>query len=283
MPDLDLQGRTALITGGTSGIGREIARQLSQRGAKVVIVGRTHAKGETVVAESPTLEFIQADLAEMKQVRQLADQFLQSYDRLDILVHSAGVHHYGRTLTTEGVEYNFAANYLSRFLLTELLLPAMERSAPSRIVAVGSPYVFDPKRFLTFEGLKGERPLRPVIALLKAGMANSVWTVHLAQKLRGRAVEICNMILGIVRTDILRNDPLLIRMIDNVLQPLRGMSAEQAGKHYVELATTPRLMVYPKGLFFKNTRRGVLAANVPQGTFDSALGERLWAFSERLV
>ena len=213
----------------------------------------------------------------MKSVERLAYTTLQAQGHVDILMHSAGIHDYKRRLTREGTEYNFAVNYLSRFHLTNLLMEALRTGQQSRVVVVGSPYVFDPKRFLTFSGLQGT-PTRPLIALLKAGMAISVWTVELARRLKTQGVSVVNMIPGIVQTDILRNDPWFIKAMDKVLQPLQGMSAERAGRHYAEVATKPL-----DALFYKNTQRSFVPTKVPKETYSQTLGERLWNFSEKLV
>lgn len=282
----DLSGKTALVTGGISGIGRATALHLARRGANVVIVGRDEQKAASLIREgrnSNTLPitFLSADLSEMDQVRQLAAQFRAQNQQLHILVHSAGIHHYQRTRTSDGVEYNFAANYLNRFLLSNLLSDLLRASAPARIVVLGSPYVFDPKRFLTFDDLlRGDRSPLPLWALLKAGMASSVWTVAFARRFTSDEIIINNVRPGIVRTDILRNDPLFVQLLDRLFQPIMGMSAEQGAAAPVYLATSKDVAGLT-GAFFKGTRRGIKPAKVPPGTYDQALGERLWAFSEQ--
>ncbi len=283
----DLSNMTALIAGGTSGIGRAVALALSNQGADVIIIGRNQAKGEAVVKAAQKrgtqrAEFIQADLSEMEQVRQVAQRFLTSHKQLNILVHSVGVHHFQRTLTSDGIEYNFAANYLNKFLLTNLLLEPLRASSPARLIVIGSPYVFDPKRFLTFHGLQGKNLLLPLWALLKAGMATSVWTVALSRQLQGTGVTVNNVVPGIVRTDILRNDPAIVRAIDWMLQPLVGMTPEQAARTPLYLATSDAVAEVT-GQFFKATRRGLKRTKVPTGTFDPEVAQRLWTFSDRLA
>lgn len=287
----DLRGKTALLTGGTSGIGREVAYQLAQRGAHVIISGRSAEKGAAIVKQAQerggSMQFLQADLSEMEQVHQLAAHFRLEHDRLDILVHSAGIHFYERKLTSDGIEYNFAANYLNRFVLTELLIDMMRQTVanddPARILIVGSPYVFDPVRFFNLDGIRGEQPIRPIVGLLKSGMANSIWTVELARRIGNGSVTVRNMQPGIVRTAILRNDPVFMQVVDQFMQPIRGMSAEQAGRNYAQLATQPETDNYKDQLFRLNTRGGIVPSKVPARTFDKSLAASLWAFSEQYV
>lgn len=283
-----LQGKTALITGGTSGIGREVALTLARHGAEVVIVGRSQEKGAAVIrvtraqGAAQPMTFIAADLSDMNEVRRVAAQVLNTQGRLDFLVHSAGVHHMERTLTPDGVEYNFAANYLCRFLLTNLLLERLLASKGARIVVVGSPYVFDPEIFLRFRGLSGERLSSPIWALVKSGMAVSIWTVGLAQRLRDTGVSVNTVVPGVVRTDILRNDPVLIRWMDKAIQPFVGMSAAQGAVAPLYALLSPEVAKL-NGQFFKGTRRGPKRITVPRGTYDPGMAQRLWTFSERLT
>ncbi|WP_102126564.1 SDR family NAD(P)-dependent oxidoreductase [Deinococcus planocerae] len=275
-----LGSRVALVTGGTSGIGREVALDLARRGTHVFIVGRDQQRAQEVVRRGNGLiEFLAADLSRMSEVRRLASEVLSRTQRLDLLVHSAGVHHLSRELTPEGVEVNFAANYLSRFLLTELLLERLQHSAPARIVVLGSPYKFDPARFMSLRGLTAGEPLaHPLWALAQSGMAISVWTVALARRLAGTGVTVNNVHPGFVQTGILRTYPLAFRLVDYVLQFFVGMTAEEGARAPLYLATSPD-MNGQSGQFFVTMNRVL----VPKGTYAPQVAERLWTFSGRLT
>jgi NAD(P)-dependent dehydrogenase (short-subunit alcohol dehydrogenase family) len=127
-----LTGKTALVTGGTGGIGKEIARRLAQITTKLVIVGRDAAKGtqaEKEIRDSSKncdVRFIQADLSLVREARRLGDEVANCCPALHYLVHSAGVVRGRRVVTGEGLESNFATNYLSRFALTIHLLSALQ-------------------------------------------------------------------------------------------------------------------------------------------------------------
>jgi NAD(P)-dependent dehydrogenase (short-subunit alcohol dehydrogenase family) len=141
-----VDGRTALVTGSTDGVGRLVARRLGEAGARVLVHGRDQERGERLVAEiaagGGTAEFLAADLAALAEVRRLAQAVRQTTARLDILINNAGIGTGGpgapRQSSADGHELRFAVNYLAGFLLTRLLLPLLETSAPARIVNVAS-------------------------------------------------------------------------------------------------------------------------------------------------
>ncbi|MDH3269801.1 MAG: SDR family NAD(P)-dependent oxidoreductase [Gemmatimonadota bacterium] len=136
--------RVVLVTGSTSGLGREVALRMANRGAHVIVHGRNAARGRELASEiqaTPgSARFIAADFASFDAVRRFARTILADYDRLDVLVNNAG---FGsapdeRLVTDDGHEFRFQVNYLSHYLLTHMLLPLLEESAPSRIVNVSS-------------------------------------------------------------------------------------------------------------------------------------------------
>lgn len=136
--------QVVLVTGSTSGLGREVALRMGARGAHVIVHGRNRERGMEVVREIEagpgSARFYAADFASFDQVRSLASSILRDYDRLDVLVNNAG---FGsspdeRLVSEDGLEFRFQVNYLSPFLLTDLLLPRLKASAPSRIVNVSS-------------------------------------------------------------------------------------------------------------------------------------------------
>jgi short-subunit dehydrogenase involved in D-alanine esterification of teichoic acids len=141
-----LEGRqVVLVTGSTSGLGREVALAMAERGAHVIVHGRNRDRGMEVVqeiTEGPgSAAFYAADFASMAQVRALGEAILSDYERVDVLVNNAGIWLSGdsdRYESEDGYELSFAVNYLSGYLLTEMLLPIIPRSPDSRIVNVAS-------------------------------------------------------------------------------------------------------------------------------------------------
>ena len=141
------RGKVALVTGGTDGIGKEISRGLARSGYGVILVGRDAEKGERARRElrnsegEADVQFLRADLSLVREANRLADEVSGRWPGLHRLVHCAGVVQGRRELTSEGVESNFAINYLSRFVLSERLLPLLEKAGEpgpaARIVIVG--------------------------------------------------------------------------------------------------------------------------------------------------
>lgn len=137
--------QVVLVTGATSGLGREVALRLAAAGAHVIVHGRDSARGREVIdsivrAGKGSARFLAADLANNADIRRFTAEVLREYPRLDVLVNNAGIGDTRgvRTLTPDGVEMQWQVNYLSGVLLTHLLLPRLVASAPSRIVNVSS-------------------------------------------------------------------------------------------------------------------------------------------------
>src|SRR5918998_1311525 len=139
-----MEGKVVLITGGTSGIGKSAATALAAMGAEVVVSGRNRERGEAALAEirrasgNEKVSLMTADLAVQAEVRRLAEDLRERYDRLAVLVNNAGLIRSKRAETPDGMEMTLAVNHLAPFLLTNLLLDLLIESAPSRIITVSS-------------------------------------------------------------------------------------------------------------------------------------------------
>ncbi len=140
----DLSGKTVLLTGANSGIGFETARALLSAHAEVIMAVRDRAKGEraakTLQAAYPDtrIHILALDLSSLTSVRQAAEQFLGQWTKLDLLINNAGVMATPLSYTIDGFEQQFGTNYLGHYLLTPLLLPALQKAAPARIVSLTS-------------------------------------------------------------------------------------------------------------------------------------------------
>jgi NAD(P)-dependent dehydrogenase (short-subunit alcohol dehydrogenase family) len=187
-------GKTALVTGSTDGVGRVVAEMLGASGWRVLVHGRGRGRGERVVAgikaAGGSAEFLAADLSSLAEVRRLADAVKNTTDRLDLLVNNAGIGSGGpqgtRQTSAEGHELRFAVNYLAGFLLTYLLLPLIERSAPARIVNVSSlgqePIAFDDVMLTnSYSGMRAYR---------QSKLAQIMFTVDLAAELEAKGVTV---------------------------------------------------------------------------------------------
>ena len=186
------EGRTALITGATDGVGRVVARALGKDGWRVLVHGRDRARGEALVREiehgGGSAAFFAADLASLAEVRRLAEAVRATTDRLDLLINNAGIGTAGsapgRKTSADGHELRFAVNYLAGFLLTHLLLPLLKASAPARIVNVSSAG----QQAIDFSDVMLTRQYSGVAAYCQSKLAQILFTVDLAGELAGSDV-----------------------------------------------------------------------------------------------
>jgi retinol dehydrogenase 14 len=274
-------GKTVLITGGTSGIGKAAAMALAAMGANVVIVGRNQERGEATVGEiraqshNESVELMLADLSVQADVRRLAGQFLERHNRLDVLANNAGLVQSKRTETPDGIEATLAINHLAPFLLTNLLLERLEKSAPSRVITVSS----EAQRWGTmdFEDMQSRRKYRgfPVYGMTK--LANIMFTYELAERLNGTGVSANCLHPGSVGTNFGQNNGGPMALFFRTFKPFMR-SPEQGADTLVWLASSPEVDGV-SGKYFSD-RKEIEAKKV---AYDPAARRRLWEISEELT
>jgi NAD(P)-dependent dehydrogenase (short-subunit alcohol dehydrogenase family) len=187
-------GKTALITGSTDGVGCMVAEKLGQGGWRVLVHGRDRRRGEQVVATinagGSTAEFLQADISTLAEVRRLADAVQRTTERLDLLINNAGIGSGGpqgtRQTSADGHELRFAVNYLAGFLLTDLLLPLLKAGAPARIVNVSSLG----QQALDFTDVMLTREYSGIRAYRQSKLAQILFTFDLARELEGKGITV---------------------------------------------------------------------------------------------
>lgn len=273
-----IEGKTAIITGSNTGLGRATALELARRGARVMLAARSEERTAPALQEIAAevgrdrVEFLHLDLASLASVRQTADTFLARERPLHVLVNNAGLA--GRTgLTADGFELTFGVNYLGHYLLTRLLLDRMIGSARARIVHVTSS-VHHRADGIDWTRLR-RRPLlagRNEYAVSK--LANILFNRWLAGRLVGTGVTTYAAHPGLAASDIYRFVP----------GPLRGLmlrrmpTVEQAARTQVWCATAPELSD-ESGLYYAK-----LIHNEPSAAASNdALAEELWSRSETWV
>jgi NAD(P)-dependent dehydrogenase (short-subunit alcohol dehydrogenase family) len=186
-----LHEQTILITGATDGLGRALAAELADRGARILVHGRDEDRGRETIEQIGGGEWLRADLSSLAEVRGLAQQVLDRHDRLDTLVNNAGIGTAApgegrRVESADGYELRFAVNYLAGYLLTRLLADLLERSAPARIVNVSSAG----QAPIDFEDVMLERHYDGVQAYCQSKLAQIMFTLDLADELRQRDVTV---------------------------------------------------------------------------------------------
>jgi NAD(P)-dependent dehydrogenase (short-subunit alcohol dehydrogenase family) len=273
--------KTCIVTGASSGIGKETAVALAQAGAHVAVVCRTREKGERTIAEigrrsqSSAVSLFVADLASLRAVRDLAVQIDDALPRVDVLVNNAGLALRERVATAEGLETTFVVNHLAHFLLTRLLEPKLVASAPSRVVNVAS----DAHRWgrLRFDDLMGTRAYDGWTAYAQSKLANVAFTYELARRLAGTGVTANCLHPGLVATGFANAGPTTIRILSRVARPfLRSPGTGAATSIY--LASAPELTGV-SGRYFASRRE----RRSSKASYDEAIAARLWRVSEELI
>lgn len=227
----ELGGKTAVVTGPTSGIGRGTALELARLGATVVLVARNPEKcalvSEAILRAGGTepLEVI-ADLSLLSDAKRASDDILSLDRPIDILVNNAGIVNQRRTLTAEGLEQTMAVNYFAPFAMTLKLLPALRRAEAARIVNVASnSYVIGR---LDFDDLTFDRFYWPLGPYSASKLGNIYFTKELARRLEGTSITVNAVHPGLIFTNLgLGNNPGLARKI---LRPIWGLVANDESK-----------------------------------------------------
>jgi NAD(P)-dependent dehydrogenase (short-subunit alcohol dehydrogenase family) len=287
-PSHELRGRVCLVTGATSGIGAETALGLAQRGARVLIGGRSEARAEAtrkdVIERSgnDAVDVVLGDFASLDGVRDLASRIEAKTDRLHVLVNNAGIMNLRRELTADGFEGMFGVNHLAPFLLTQLLLPLLSASAPARIVNVAS----DAHRFGRFEldDLQSEQGFGfPALASSMrvyggSKLCNVLFTHELSRRLEGTGVTANSLHPGSVATRIgTQNGGFLGAVVPKLLS-LFFVSPAQGARTSILLAASPDLEGKSGGYYTdeKQVEPAALAR-------DDAIARELWRRSCEMV
>ena len=198
-----MAGRTVLVTGATSGIGRATALGLARMGAHLAITGRDNVRTEDAAREiraagGGKVDLFTADLSSQSEVRRLAKEVLQSLSRIDVLINNVGGYWNTRHATVDGLERTFALNHLAPFLLTNLLLDKLKQSAPARVVTVSSNAHTQGQ--IDFEDLQGTASYSGARAYSQSKLANVLFSYELARRLRGTSVTANALHPGVVST-----------------------------------------------------------------------------------
>jgi retinol dehydrogenase 14 len=276
-----MAGRTVLVTGGTSGIGRATALGLATMGAHLAITGRDRGRTEGAAREigaagGGQVDVFVADLSSQGEVRRLADEVLQRLSRIDVLVNNVGGYWNTRHVTPDGLEHTFALNHLAPFLLTHLLLDRLKQSAPARVVTVASHAQALGR--IDFDDLQGERSYSGARAYNQSKLANVLFTYELARRLRATSVTANALHPGVVNTSFGADDPAGIqRLVIPFIRPFMK-SPSQGAATSIHLASAPDL-AQVTGHFFANSTLKRSA----ERSYDEAAAARLWQVSADLV
>jgi len=268
-----MKGRICLITGATSGIGKETALALAKLGATIVFTTRDIKKGEEIrdqirtLSSNEMIEVLECDLSSLQSVRDFCDRFRRKYDRLHVLINNAGTWERERKLSKDGIENTFAVNHLAPFLMTNLLLDIMKKSAPARIISVSSGLHGGT---IDFEDLEFKRRFRGMSAYRQSKLANMLFIKDLARRLQGTGVTANCLMPGFVATGLSRNSGAVSRAFVKVL----ASSPEKGAETPIFLASSPEVEGISGECFRK---KGI--AKTSRESNNQVLASKLWALS----
>ncbi len=267
-----IEDQVILVTGSTEGLGKATALELASMGARVLLNGRDRLRGREALEEirqesgNSMVDLCLADLSSQRQVRALAGEVLQKYNRLDELVNNAGVFMRKRELTEGGLETTFAVNVLAPFLLTRLLLERMVRSAPARIINITSSTHWS--AHIDWDNLQGQRYYNGYDAYALSKLGDILITYAQALRLKSSRVTANCLDPGVLNT----------RMLHEGWGSSTGVDPKKGAEKVVFLVTDPELE-FTNGEYFQDHR----PAESSGQSYDRQLHEQFWQVCEQLT
>jgi retinol dehydrogenase 12 len=267
----DLAARAFLITGANTGIGKETARALASRGARVYLACRSLESGRRAIEEisaqtgNRDVQLLSLDLGDLASVRRCADEFLATGDSLHVLINNAGVAG-ARGMTESGFERTFGTNHVGPFLFTNLLLDRLRSSAPARIVNVASVAHYDASG-IDWEAVR--RPTRTITGMREyqvSKLANVLHAQELGRRLEGTRVTTYALHPGVIASDIWRRVPWPVRS----LMKARMDSPEHGARTSLYCATSAEV-AGDSGRYYDDCR-----AKAPSAAATAELAGELW-------
>ncbi|XP_068729843.1 retinol dehydrogenase 13-like [Montipora capricornis] len=279
-----LDGKTVIVTGANTGIGRETALDLAGRGARVILACRNVPKAQEVADEilkktgNSKVLVKELDLASLKSVRNFARDINETEERLDILINNAGIMRCPYWKTEDGFEMQLGVNHLGHFLLTNLLLDLLQRSQPSRIINVSS--LAHTRGKIRFDDLQSEKEYNPGQAYAQSKLANVLFTRELSKKLEDTDVIVASLHPGAVKTELGRHlsiaKSFLASMIFAPLLWLIFKTSWQGAQTSIHCAVSNDV---ESGLYYSDCK----AKEVAEQGKDDAVAKKLWEVSADLV
>ena len=278
-----MQNKNILITGATAGIGLETAKALAKKGANMYIVARTIEKAKIAVEDikkhsgNDNVHFFIADLSAQKEVRKLAEEVKTRLNKLDVLINNAGATFQYFKRSVDNIEMSFATNHLSYFLLTNLLLDLIKRSAPSRIVNVASDSHY--RGTIDFNDLDMAANYNGLKAYERSKLGNVLFTLELAERLKDSGVTINALHPGRVKTDIgSKNSGLLYTVGWTLFKLFSSISIEKGAETSVYLAASDDVKEISGKYFADSKQKWHSRYSQTPG-----MKEKLWEESEKLT
>lgn len=272
-----MKGKTCLITGATSGIGKVTAFALAKLGASVVFTTRDEEKGRATKKEfvehsgNGSIEFLFCDLSSLQSVKDCCRLFNSGHDRLDVLINNAGIWERKRSVSNDGIELTFAVNHLAPFLMTNLLLDILKKSAPSRVISVSSGLHGGT---INFDDIEFRRKFKGMIAYRQSKLADMLFIRELSRRLIGSSVTANCVMPGMVRTGLGRNSMWINRAFFKAF----GSPPEKGARTSIYLASSAEVEKTSGKCFSKGR-----VVETSEKSNDPTLAKQLWEVSLKYV
>lgn len=276
-----LDGKTVVITGANTGIGKETAIDLAKRGARVIMACRDMEKGQAALKEvvensaNENVALMKLDLSDTKSIREFADNINKDEEKLHILLNNAGVMVCPFGKTADGFEMQIGVNHMGHFLLTYLLLDLIKKSAPARIINVSSmAHLFGS---INLEDINSEKSYDKKAAYAQSKLANVLFTRSLAKRLEGTDVTAYSLHPGVVQTDLWRHLSGPQQFVMKVVSPFTKSSI-QGAQTSIYCAVEPSLEKESGG-YYSDCAPAKCSAKAE----DDDLAQKLWELSCRML
>jgi len=272
-----MNGKIVLITGATSGIGKQTALGLAMLGATVVIITRDEQRGEQTRQEliqttkNTNIDVLFCDLASFASIRDCCRKFLTKYHELHVLINNAGIVDYHRRESKDGIENTFAVNYLAPFLMTNLLLEVLKKSAPARIINLTSGLHSGPIHFNDLEFKNGFSGMK---VYGHSKLAIILFTRLLAEKLKGTGVTVNCVNPGMSATNLGRDAGWFSEKFFKLLAKEPSIGAQTP----IYLASAPEIETTTGEYFEKKSVK-----KTKTETYDMSTAKKLWDISKKYV
>ncbi|KAJ9586335.1 hypothetical protein L9F63_020043, partial [Diploptera punctata] len=284
-----LEGKTAIVTGCNTGIGKETVLEFVKRGARVIMACRDLQKAEAAAEDirkktkgmTGIGEVVVAklDLASLASVRECAQHLLRTEPRINLLINNAGVMACPKSNTQDGFEMQFGVNHLGHFLLTSLLMPRILRSTPARIVNVSSHMHWFGN--VDFEDLNWEKSYSPSLAYARSKLANVMFTYELAERLKGVTTYAVHP--GIVHTELGRHleSSSAVSIFKGILEYF--FKTPKQGAQTTIYCASDENVGKESGLYYRCYKTTNMRANADVQRGGSQVTKKLWEVSSKLV
>ncbi|KAI8898432.1 hypothetical protein BC833DRAFT_525943 [Globomyces pollinis-pini] len=300
----DLTGKTAIVTGGNSGIGYETCLNFAKNNCQVFMASRSKERAQEAINKikvetGKDVHFLQLDLQDLNNVKSAASTFIEKKIPLDILINNAGIMASPYALTKDGIETQIGTNHVGHFLFTKLLLPTLNKTS-ARIVNVSSyAHTMHPKGGIDFEALEDPEKMKAMDTWIRYGqskLANILFTKYLAKKLANQNVFVNCLHPGAVYTELINNGPVqtygngIMSMITPILTPIVGfgswlvsLSPQQGAYTTLYCATSEEIASerITGEYFIPHAKRH--NESLHANALDEELSVKLWDWTEKTI